>query len=149
MTSRQLLKCLPAMPKRLYGFGIGRSQGVVPKLELVGSRVGGLRLEAFKNRQLQDGRVPGQLRVCVHYARLCPLPPQIWLHGFGPWAGESKTTYRPTKSLSISLRLGQSITPATKSSIHCSEPSPFSWQLAPEWLHCNGGTIKAYKGVLL
>ena len=84
MTSRQLLKCLPAMPKRLYGFGIGRSQGVVPKLELVGSRVGGLRLEAFKNRQLQDGRVPGQLRVCVHYARLCPLPPQIWLHGFGP-----------------------------------------------------------------
>ena len=35
MTSRQLLKCLLAIRKRLYGFGIGRSQAVVPRLELI------------------------------------------------------------------------------------------------------------------
>jgi hypothetical protein len=66
MTSRQLLKCLLAIRKRLYGFGIGRSQDVVPRLELIWFRVGGLRFKAFKIPGWKGSRSAQGLRVlCV------------------------------------------------------------------------------------
>ena len=57
MTSRQLLKCLLAIRKRLY------SQGVVPRLELIWFRVGGLRFKAFKIPGWKGSRSAQGLRV--------------------------------------------------------------------------------------